>query len=140
MSLISNWVAFGIKKKFTFQSHFHFLPPSHTLSVPSLFFLYFPCCLPHSKKNYFSNTQTLTSFLFSSPSSLPFFEHTFPFFSTPQVPCDLSTHFPLSPLFLVSCLPPSFFFSLRFAFSIHKKNFFPFHFPPFLNTLSFLLL
>src|SRR5258708_20346052 len=68
-------VAFGIKKKFTFQSHFHFLPPSHTLSFPSLFFLFFPCSLPHSKKNYFSNTQIFTSFLFLSPISFPFFLH-----------------------------------------------------------------
>src|SRR5260221_699041 len=59
-------VAFGIKKKFTFQSHFHFLPPSHTLSFPSLFFLYFPGCLPHSKKNL----------LFSHfPFPPPFFPH-----------------------------------------------------------------
>src|SRR6266436_1963285 len=40
------------------------------------------------------------------------------------VPCSLSTHFPLSPLFLVSWLPPSFFFSLRVAFGIQKKNYF----------------
>src|SRR5258708_32470251 len=65
-------VAFGIKKN-TFQSHFHFLPPSHTLSVPSLFFLLFPGCLPPSKKHYFSTTLTLSSFLFTSPTSLPFF-------------------------------------------------------------------
>src|SRR5258708_8578417 len=65
-------VAFGIKKKFTFQSHFHFLPPSLTLSFPSLFFLYFPVFLPLSKQNYFSYTQPLTSFLFISPPFLPF--------------------------------------------------------------------
>src|SRR5260221_11240182 len=58
-------VAFGIKKN-TFHSHFHFLPPSHTLSFPSLFFLFFLVCLHHSNKIYFSNTQPLISFLFIS--------------------------------------------------------------------------
>src|SRR5258708_34721922 len=69
-------VAFGIKKKFTFQSHFHFLPPSHTLSVPSLFFFFFPGCLPPSKKNNFFYPQPSTAFLFSFASFLPFFPPT----------------------------------------------------------------
>src|SRR5258708_7962294 len=57
---------------------------SHTFSCLPLFFSLVPG-LPSPFKKKFT-FQTLTSFLFSSPSCLPFFEHTFAFFQLPRFP------------------------------------------------------
>src|SRR5260221_568458 len=67
-------VPFAIKKKYTFQSHFHFLP---------LFSLVPRLPSPFKKKLLF---KTLTSFLFSSPSCLPFFPTLFAFFQLHRFP------------------------------------------------------
>src|SRR5258708_38122608 len=66
-------VAFGIKKKFTFQSHFLFLSPFPPLPFPSLFFLSFLVSLPLSEITFFLKKKNVTSFVCSSPLSLPFF-------------------------------------------------------------------
>src|SRR5258706_3849476 len=118
----SSRVAFGIKKKYfsvTLSVPSSLFPPSHFPFLP--LFSSVPG-LPAAFKKF--TFQTLTSFLFSSPSCLPFFEHTFAFFqlhgfpapfqhiftcllffsytftffSTPPVPCSFFlTHFQLSP-------------------------------------------
>src|SRR5260221_258220 len=110
----SLWVAFGIQKKYTFQTLTSFLfssagclPFFLTLSVVSAFFLTTFSCLPS-----FSHTLSVVSLFFPHTfSCLPFFL-TLSVFSTLQVACSLFflTHFPFLPPFLTHFqLSPHFF-------------------------------
>src|SRR5258708_8755161 len=71
----------------------------HTFSSLPLFSLV-PGLPPAPKINLlFKHSTTLTSFLFSSPSHPPFFEHTFPFFQLHGFPAPFQHTFSHLPFF-----------------------------------------
>src|SRR5258708_36372928 len=94
---------------FTSSHTFHSSPSflTHFQLSPSFFFFSSRVAFSIQKKKYilFKKQKTLTSFLFSSPSCLPFFEHTFTFF--------LLHGFPAPFQHIFTCLP---FFEHTFTF------------------------